>query len=153
MTVTPNASGADASAGLNTASLPMGAFTIWLRARDTAGNWGPAGGLALLSNGDGVTAVGDLPAHDFLLAPTPNPFRGNATLRFGLARAGDVRLELFDVAGRRVRTLAQGAHAPGAHAVAWDGRDDDRNPVGAGIYFVRLVTPAGTYRTRIVSLQ
>jgi len=153
MTVTPNASGADASANLNTASLPIGAFTLWLRARDTAGNWGPAGGLALLSNGDGVTAVGDLPRVDFLAPPTPNPFRGGTSLHFGLSRAGEARLELFDVGGRRVRTLANGMYSPGSHTVPWDGRDDGGHVAGAGIYFVRLVTPAGTYRTRLVSLQ
>jgi hypothetical protein len=153
MSVTPSGSSADASANLNTASLPMGAFTIWLRARDGAGNWGPAGGLALLSNGDGVTAVGDLPGVDFLAPPTPNPFRGGTALHFGLSRAGEVRLELFDVGGRRVRTLANGMHSPGSHTVPWDGRDDGGHVAGAGIYFVRLVTPAGTYRTRLVSLQ
>jgi len=138
---------------LNTVGLPIGAFTLWLRARDTAGNWGPAGGLALLSNGDGVTAVGDLPRVDFLAPPTPNPFRGGTSLHFGLSRAGEVRLELFDVGGRRVRTLANGMHSPGSHTLPWDGRDDGGHVAGAGIYFVRLVTPAGTYRTRLVSLQ
>lgn len=153
MTVTPTATGAEASASLPTASLPTGEFTLWLRARDNSGNWGPAGGLALLSNGDGVTAVGDLPLVDFLAPPSPNPFRGSAALRFGLARAGEVRLELFDVGGRRVRMLAEGVRSAGSHMVPWDGRDDGGRPVGAGIYFVRLVTPVGTYRSRIVSLQ
>ena len=153
MAVTPTATSAEASADLPTSSLPTGQFTLWLRARDSAGNWGPAGGLALLSNGDGVTAVGDLPLVDFLAPPSPNPFRGSAALRFGLSRAGEVRLELFDVGGRRVRNLAEGMRSAGSHLVPWDGRDDGGRPVGAGIYFVRLVTPAGTYRSRIVSLQ
>jgi hypothetical protein len=153
MTLTPTATGATASASLPTSNLPMGEFTLWLRARDSAGNWGPAGGLALLSNGDGVTAVGDLPLVDFLAPPSPNPFRGHAALRFGLSRAGEVRLEMFDVGGRRVRTLAEGMRSAGSHLVPWDGRDDGGRPVGAGIYFVRLITPAGTYRSRLVSLQ
>ena len=48
---------------------------------------------------------------------------------------------------------AEGMRSPGTHLVPWDGRDDGGRPAGAGIYFVRLVTPAGTYRSRIVSLQ
>jgi hypothetical protein len=153
MTLTANAQQAQAAADLATASLPSGAFTLWVRARDNSGNWGAAGGVQVLANGDVVTAVGDLPAVDFLAAASPNPFRGATTLRFGLARPGNVSLELFDVAGRRVRTLASGALAAGSHARAWDGRDGDGHTVGAGIYFVRLVTPAGTYHSRLVSLQ
>jgi hypothetical protein len=153
MTLTPGAQQAQASADLATAALPGGTFAIWVRARDLAGNWGAAAGLQVIANGEVVSAVGDLPSIDFLATPSPNPFRGASTLRFGLARPGAVSLELFDVAGRRVRTLASGPLAAGAHARVWDGRDGDGHTVGAGIYFARLVTPAGTYRTRLVSLQ
>jgi len=42
-----------------------------------------------------------------------------------------------DVGGRRVRTLARGALAAGAHRLEWDGRDAAGRPVAAGVYFVR----------------
>ena len=70
-----------------------------------------------------------------------------------VARPGDVSLELFDIAGRRVRTLARGVLAPGPHTTVWDGRDGAGHAVGAGVYFVRLVTPAGAFDSRIVSLR
>jgi hypothetical protein len=71
-------------------------------------------------------------AVDFLSSPTPNPFRGRAMLRFGLAREGDVQLELFDVTGRNVRTLAAGKHAAGEHTLTWDGRDRQGHEVRPG---------------------
>jgi hypothetical protein len=153
MSTSTTANAVEASADLPTTSLPMGEGTLWLRGRDTAGNWGPAAGFRVLANGDGVTGVDDGPRVDFMAAPAPNPFRGSATIRFGLARAGAVQLELFDLAGRRVRTLASGMRVAGVHAAAWDGRGDDGQPAGAGVYFVRLVTPAGTFRSRLVSLR
>lgn len=84
-----------------------------------------------------------------LAAAYPNPAIGNATLRFELARPARARLALHDAAGRRVRQLADGAWSSGAHAIAWDGRDDDGRPLPAGVYFVRLDVdgvPAGIQR-------
>jgi hypothetical protein len=67
------------------------------------------------------------------LAVSPNPLRGAGTLRFDLRSASGVRLELFDVRGRRVRTLVDGARLPaGRHAVTLS--SDDLLP---GVYFAR----------------
>lgn len=77
-----------------------------------------------------------------LLAPFPSPMRDGALLSFVLPSAQPVRLEIVDVRGRRVRTLVRSPRGEGAHAVRWDGRDDAGGPVGAGIYFARLVLPA-----------
>ncbi len=92
-------------------------------------------------------------------APGPNPFRpGSAAqglaIRFQMPSAQrELRLSVFDVAGRLVRNLLQGPIRAGSHAVYWNGRDDHDAPAGSGIYFVRL--DAGPYRAsrRIVLLR
>ena len=56
---------------------------------------------------------GPLPRHLALSAPTPSPVRGNARFTFALPASGAVRLELFDLAGRHVATLAEGTLAAG----------------------------------------
>lgn len=89
----------------------------------------------------GTVAVGDrgLPAADLLYAPFPNPMRGGAgTVRFDLARHAEIRLEIFDLHGRRVAALAEGAFAPGRYAFRWDARDAAGDALGSGLYFVRL---------------
>lgn len=63
----------------------------------------------------------------------PNPFTEAVTLTLDLDRAQDVRLVMFDVLGREVRVLADGAHAPGRHTVRVDGTG-----LSSGVYFVRL---------------
>jgi len=138
---------------VSTPCVGTGQQTLWLRGRDTAGNWGTAYGFTVPSVAAGVVAVEDVPTVDFLAAPVPNPSRGAATLRFGLAREGAVRLELFDLAGRRVRTLAEGSRPAGTHVEAWDGRNERGTSVGAGIYFLRLVTPASTHHARVVVVR
>lgn len=82
-----------------------------------------------------------------LQAPTPNPFQGSTTLRFELPRAGEARLVVFDVQGRKVRTLIAGPRPAGAQEITWDGRDDGGRPAGAGVYALRL-DAAGTHATR-----
>jgi len=80
----------------------------------------------------------------------PNPFHGETTIRFSLARSGPARLEVFDVSGRRVRALIDGALASGAHAAIWDGADDSGRAAARGVYFLRLVTLDGTATRKVV---
>jgi hypothetical protein len=71
---------------------------------------------------------------------SPNPTSGGIQLQYAVARAGPVRLELLDVSGRVVATLADRIQEPGRYAAAWDGLDRGRR-VPPGLYFVRLVAP------------
>ena len=49
-----------------------------------------------------------------------------------------MRLGVYDLSGRLVRTLADGERAAGEHVIEWDGRDDARISLAAGVYFVRF---------------
>ncbi|MEZ4388414.1 MAG: C25 family cysteine peptidase [Candidatus Krumholzibacteriia bacterium] len=73
-----------------------------------------------------------------LRAPVPNPLRGEASIAFALPRAGQVRLRVFDVRGRLVRTLLDGAADGGEGMVVWRGRDDRGRDLADGVYFCRL---------------
>jgi len=92
----------------------------------------------------GVVAVGDrgtVPSATRLYAPFPNPLTRASTLRFDLARAAQVRLEVFDLRGRRVAMVADRALDPGRYGLDWNARDAGGGPLGAGLYFVRLSGP------------
>jgi len=88
----------------------------------------------------GTTAVPEAAPRAVQLAPvTPNPSRGEgASFRFALPRAGAAELALYDVTGRRVRSIVDGARSAGVHVCRWDGRDDSGHPLASGIYLVRL---------------
>lgn len=88
-----------------------------------------------------------------LFTPFPNPLRGESTVRFDLARRADLRIEAFDLSGRRVATLADGAFEAGAYSLRWNGRRSDGRMADAGLYFLRMSGrefPAGTVRLAIV---
>ncbi len=122
-------------------------FVYKLTAIDEHGNESPV--ATLVPNG--TTAVGDAdaPATLAFAPPAPNPATRTATFRFALPRAGVARLAVLDAAGRRVRTLANGALGAGEHALAWDLRDDGGRAVAAGLYFVRLDANDGVLVHRV----
>ena len=152
MSATFGATTVEASAAIAGLGAP-GTQVLWVRGQDAAGNWGPAAGFSVIVNQDGTVSVGPSPDVDFLAAAVPNPVRGRTSIRFGLARAGDARLELYDLAGRRVRTLASGTMPAGPSAAQWDGRDQGGRTVAAGVYFVRLATAARVFHSRVVVLN
>jgi hypothetical protein len=91
----------------------------------------------------GVGASGNLAAVRFA-APYPSPSGGAVRFRFTLRSPGEVALDLFDTAGRRVRRLLDGAaHAAGVHTTLWDGRDDHGRRAPAGVYVARLRAGGG----------
>jgi hypothetical protein len=68
----------------------------------------------------------------------PNPVSVKALLAFSLSHPATTSLALYDVSGRRVKTLTQGPREAGYHIIHWDGDDEAGHPVPPGIYFYRL---------------
>lgn len=92
--------------------------------------------------------AGDRPATDgtnpdIQTSIYPNPFNPSMTVTFALTSRERVHVRVFDVAGRLVKTLADGAFASGSHALQWNGHDNHGARVASGIYFVRI--DAGSY--------
>lgn len=79
-----------------------------------------------------------LPIQFALHQNQPNPFRGTTTIRFDLPVRSPVRLEVFDLLGRKVRTIANRTFEPGFHAVEWDHRDGGGRVLAPGVYVYRL---------------
>ena len=83
------------------------------------------------------------PADWQLLPVFPNPFNAEVTIRYRIPAGASPglrhRLDIFNVRGQKVRTLARGTVlSPGEHEVRWDGCDDGHRPVSSGVYFCRL---------------
>ena len=99
-------------------------------------------------------AVGDVaaaPKVTELLPCAPNPFSPATTLTFRLAHRADVRLTIFSIDGRLIRTLVAMMREPGEYRVNWDGRDNQGAPVSAGTYLARL-RAGGVVQTRSIML-
>lgn len=103
----------------------------------------------------------DIPSHDVahsiqnfrLLNNYPNPFNPSTTIRFELNRMCKVKLQVFDLLGRRVRTLFSGRMSAGRHTRIWDGKDEAGNPVSSGVYIYRLQTANKAQTKKMVLLR
>gem|GEM_PF-2806031 len=82
----------------------------------------------------------------------PNPFNPTTEIRFDVTRPGPVRLAVYDLLGRTVRTLVDGFRTPGAHAVAWDGTSDAGETVASGVYLYRMEA-GGFTKSRMMVLM
>ena len=113
-------------------------------------------GIAFRLPGEIPTAIeeavdGPRPQQSALANLYPNPFNSATQIRFELARDGKADLAVWDVLGRRVKTLVTSPLPAGMHQITWDGRADDGGIVATGVYWVRLQTPDAT-STRPITL-
>jgi len=68
----------------------------------------------------------------------PNPLNAGTIISFQTPRMGNVTLDLFNMAGQKIRTLHSGDLAAGSHQISWDGISDGGVQTSSGVYFARL---------------
>ena len=95
--------------------------------------WGAA------NNSTGVSSETAIAARlSFLSQNYPNPFSGRTSIPYEVAAPDRVQIHVYDLLGRRVRTLVDEDHPSGAFTTNWDGRDEHGNAVAAGAYFYQI---------------
>jgi hypothetical protein len=108
-------------------------------------------GLYDLNTSVGQTSDASLPRDPVLQQNFPNPFNPSTVVRFSIpARIGGnmIRLDVFDLLGRKIQTLAEGDMAAGTHSVVWDA-----NGLPSGVYYCRLTTSLGAQTRKMVLMR
>jgi hypothetical protein len=83
----------------------------------------------------------------------PNPFSGSTTLSLETRDSGRVDISIYDVSGRKVRTLLSSELPAGPHSIVWDGCDDNGHRVQSGVYFYEVGAPNGVSTRKMVVLR
>ncbi len=83
----------------------------------------------------------------------PNPFNPSTTIPIYLPQTGVVKLEIYDILGRRQRTLVSTTLRAGGHEYVWDGRDDAGRTLASGVYFCRLTDGRAVATRRLILLR
>jgi flagellar hook assembly protein FlgD len=73
----------------------------------------------------------------------PNPFNPTTLISFGLPQDSEVKVEVFNLLGQRVKTLLRSQEKAGYKTIIWDGKDESGKGVASGVYFYRV--EAGKY--------
>jgi hypothetical protein len=84
----------------------------------------------------------ELPRMTVIESNYPNPFNSNTTIIYTVANLGpmpaEIKIDIYDIMGRKVRNLVNERKGVGIYRVVWDGKDDSGNGLPSGTYFARI---------------
>lgn len=131
------------------ADVPIGAELVYrLEAVLTSGE------LELVGMPIVIQFLPTVPGRSALHQNVPNPFNPVTAIRFDLAHDSHVKIKIYDLAGRRVRTLLDRPMRAGwNHQVLWHGIDDRGSQVASGIYFYRMEAAGYTSTRKLVLIR
>ncbi len=95
----------------------------------------------------------DMPPIFALEQNHPNPFNPETNIAFSIPQDAPVKLEVFNILGQKVCTLADGVMKAGDHKVTWQGRDSEGKQLGSGVYLYKLTTPGKTDVKKMLMLK
>ncbi|RPH92812.1 MAG: T9SS C-terminal target domain-containing protein, partial [Calditrichaeota bacterium] len=106
----------------------------------------------ILQRATGINDV-NLPHSLVLQQNYPNPFNAQTTMRIRLSAEEYLLLEIYDLKGRLVRTLVDGAYDAGEYVLTWDGRDWFGRQMSSGIYYCQLKSSSSSQVKKMVLLR
>ena len=83
----------------------------------------------------------------------PNPFNPATTISFYLTKPTNVRLEIFNILGVRIKTYPEEDRNTGENKIVWDGKDDNGNSLPSGVYYYRLTIDKFTQTRKMILLR
>jgi len=119
---------------------------VFYRVRQVAPNTEPERATGTIKIGLGAKESSSRPVE--LVGNFPNPFKTSSTIAYRVHESQPVTLTVWDVSGKRIATLADGAHEPGYYERTLDAGD-----LPSGTYFARLETPQGIQSHQMVLLK
>jgi hypothetical protein len=119
-----------------------------LRTVDEAQNWSAVSNSWFYAIP--TAAVGAAPTALWLSPPSPNPSRNSVRWSFTQPEPGPLRIEAFEISGRRVRDIAHAWRDAGSGSVGWDLRDERGRSVAPGVYLIRAALGGEVTTTRLV---
>jgi hypothetical protein len=90
---------------------------------------------------------------DGLMDVGPNPFTVSSTIWYRISTPETVSLEIFDVAGHRLRLMDLGRRRVGIQSVFWDGAESNGTPVAPGVYYIRLMAGGQSWTRALTRIQ
>ncbi len=88
-----------------------------------------------------------------LLSVVPNPFRSAVAIDYSVSHALHIGCAIYDVCGKRVRTLIDRVHEPGHFSIMWNGKDDSGRRVSAGVYFCRMEADKNAMTNKVILIR
>lgn len=126
-------------------------YYYWLESVSLAGvsdYYGPL--MVLVNAADDDPGLPEIPKVTELFSAFPNPFNPSTNMRYSMRRAGDVRIDVFNLKGQILYTYTNSHTQPGYYQASWDGRDSTGNLASTGVYFYRMTSDNYTSTKKMV---
>ncbi|MBC8415299.1 MAG: T9SS type A sorting domain-containing protein, partial [Candidatus Cloacimonetes bacterium] len=94
-----------------------------------------------------------IPNTQYRLTNYPNPFNPETKIVFSLPEEGNVKLDIYNIKGQKVKSLLDCYMSPGRSELIWNGKDDNSKRVSSGVYFYKLQTPSKSYVKKCMLLK
>jgi hypothetical protein len=128
----------------------LGVHEHWNNSTDKqySRNLGTGEGIELIQITDKTSSVdehfiSDIPDVFTLSANYPNPFQSSTTIRYSLPASADIRLDIYDLKGEKLRTLINQFQPAGSFEISWNGCNDNNVRLASGIYMYRMEVKTG----------
>jgi len=95
----------------------------------------------------------EVPLANLLEGNYPNPFNPATTIKFGIKEESEVRIEIFNAKGQKVKTLLNDKLSAGYHTATWNGTDESNHKVSSGIFFYKMQTGSYTSIQKMLLLK
>jgi len=83
----------------------------------------------------------------------PNPFNSLTTFKYRMAKPGNVKIEIYDIAGQHIKTLVNETQKAGIHSILWDGTNLNTKAVSSGLYFYVVELDGNVTGKRMILLK
>ncbi|MEO8398429.1 MAG: FlgD immunoglobulin-like domain containing protein, partial [Ignavibacteriaceae bacterium] len=83
----------------------------------------------------------------------PNPFNPATTIKFSIQKKQFIKLRIFDLLGREIKTLIDEEKESGTYSIEWNGKNNEGNHAASGIYLIKLDSEAGSRSYKMVLLK
>ena len=110
-------------------------------------------GFAQFTGNLGLDETSLTPMEFALHANYPNPFNPTTKIIYDLAQDSEVRLDIFDLRGRNVKTLVNTSQIAGRHLAQWNATDNFGQPVSAGVYLYRLYAGNKVFTQKMILMK
>ncbi len=124
-------------------------YYYWLQAVNMDGTMEHYGPVTVNTNDIGGNTTPEIVQFTGMDTAYPNPFGEETNLKIRLNANMNVKLDIYDIKGQKIRSIFAGELDKGIHRYKWDGKNIHGSTVSSGIYLSRLTTPTGVYSTKL----
>ncbi|MDZ4120963.1 MAG: FlgD immunoglobulin-like domain containing protein, partial [Candidatus Cloacimonadaceae bacterium] len=132
--------------------LSPGMYYYWLEAVDYDGST-QYHGPVMIEYADGINDIPGIPLVTGIQKIYPNPFNPVTRIDYGLQKASQVQISIYNMRGQIVKNLLSTHQAAGMYYINWNGTDDKGTPCTSGSYLVRMQTPGKTIYKKVMLLK